>query len=211
MYPIVCGKNVLYFRLIYYLFSQWPISHSERPIRTKKQTTGNYAMPASKKPGWINWRSSAAQIIMLEDILLGGPDLLTWYKGKHPQQLNCVVLDQFEASLKRYRKNALKDYVVAQKEEEHFEHDRKIYPRQAYNTRGEPVFNMFPAKNLLREDINDELHITTYKTTRKLQESTPLEYGLFDRKNIAGRVCFAKKKKTWQIHTYAGSQARSSN
>jgi hypothetical protein len=71
--------------------------------------------------------------------------------------------------------------------------DRKIYPRQAYNARGEPVFDMFPAKKLLREDIKDELYITTYKTTRKLQESRPLEYGLFDRKTFAGRVRQEKK------------------
>jgi hypothetical protein len=38
------------------------------------------------------------------------------------------------------------------------EHDRTLYPRSEKNSRGELVFDLHPAKMLLREDLKNGLH-----------------------------------------------------
>ena len=97
-------------------------------------------------------------------------DLLLWHKNEHLQHFDIVVLDQFKARLESHRKQASEEYAVAQQEEEYFAHDRKFHPRKTHNKRGEPVFDISPAKSLLQQDIKDEMH-SHYKTSRKLQLS----------------------------------------
>jgi hypothetical protein len=116
----------------------------------------------------------------MRDLLPGGAlferdavsaeDLLPWYKEKYPEQFGVVVLDQFKVRLQSHRKQASVEHAVALKEEKHFAHDRNYYPRKTHNERGEPVFDMSPAKALLRQDIKDEMHLH-HKTSRKLQLS----------------------------------------
>ena len=153
-------------------------------------------MPISKKPGWIAWRSCAARAIIIRDLLPGGAlferdtvsaeDILPWYKEKYPEQFGIVVLDQFKARLESHRKQASEEHAVAQQEEECFAHDRKFYPRKTHNERGEPVFDMSPAKPLLRQDIKDEMHLH-YKTSRKLQLSR-VEYKPFKPRIFQDRI-----------------------
>ncbi len=152
-------------------------------------------MPRSKKPGWVNWLSSSARAIILEDLLPGGPlfqrddvpaaAILDWYKDKHPNQFDGIVLEQFAARLKDHRKQGLEEYATAQEEEEYFKHDRKLYPRATHNHRGEPIFDMSAAKELLRADVKNREHED--KTARQLQ-LTREEYKLFDRKVFQNRV-----------------------
>jgi hypothetical protein len=89
-------------------------------------------------------------------------------QGKNPEQFGIVALDQFKVRLKSHWKQASEEYAVAQQEEDYFAHDRKFYPRKPHNKRGEPVFDMSPAKPLLQQDIKEEMHLQ-YKTMKKLQ------------------------------------------
>ena len=66
-------------------------------------------------------------------------------------------------------------------------HDQRLYPRQLHNERGELVFDMHPAKGLLREDVKNKLHVTTYHTSGELQASRP-EYMLFKPKKCRERI-----------------------
>jgi hypothetical protein len=111
---------------------------------------------------------------------------LPWYKEKYPGQFGIVVLDQFKVRLQAHRKQASEEHAVAQQEEEHFAHDRKFYPRKTHNERGEPVFDMSPAKPLLRQDIKDEMH-SHCKTSKKLQLSR-LEYKPFKPRIFQDRI-----------------------
>jgi hypothetical protein len=164
-------------------------------------------MPPSKKPGWIAWRSCAARAIIMEDLLPGGvlferdtvsaELLLPWYQDKYPQQFSIVVVDQFIPRLKDHRKQASEEYAVAQQEEEYFAHDRKCYPRKTHNERGEPVFDMSPAKQLLRQDIKDEMHIH-YKTSKQLQLSRT-EYKPFKPRVFQDRILQAIRLRKY-IH-----------
>ena len=149
----------------------------------------------SKKPGWIDWRSCAARQIIIDDLQKGGPlyqrdnisaeDIYAWYK-KFPAFEN-VVLDQFTERLKDHRAQANKEQFRALQEEQYWIRDRKLYPRQPKNERGELVFDMTPAKMLLREDIKNKLHLTKHKTARKLQKSRP-EYQLFKPEKFKDRI-----------------------
>jgi hypothetical protein len=152
-------------------------------------------MPRSKKPGWVDWQSSSARAIILEDLLPGGPlfqcdkvpdsAILEWYKEKYPNQFYGIVLDQFAARLKDHRKQGLEEYATAQEEEAFFIHDRKLYPRATHNHRGEPKFDMSQAKELLRADVKNREHED--KTARQLQ-LTREEYKQFGRKIFQNRV-----------------------
>jgi hypothetical protein len=154
-------------------------------------------MPASKKPGWVDWMKSPAQAVIMEDLRPGGPlyqrdsilaeDIFASYK-----QLSAfknVVIDQFKACLKDHRLMAAKDLHRALQEEQYLAQDRQLYPRQPYNERGEPKFDMHPAKRLFkREDIKNKVHLTTHKAPRQLQHLRP-EYLLFKPKKLDERIC----------------------
>jgi hypothetical protein len=152
-------------------------------------------MPRFNKPGWVNWQSSSARAITLEDLLPGRPffqgndvpaaAILEWCKDKHPNQFDGIVLDQFSARLKDHRKQGLEEHATAQEEEECFTHDRKLCPRATHNHRGEPMFDMFPAKKLLQADVKNREHKD--KTARQLQ-LTREEHKQFDRKMFHDHV-----------------------
>ena len=80
-------------------------------------------------------------------------------------------------------------------QQQYFEHDRAAYPRQAYNERGEIVFDMTEAKLLLREDIKNGLHTTTYNSNiKELQASRPEYMAVFANKRNSN-VLFNKRVK----------------
>jgi hypothetical protein len=113
-------------------------------------------------------------------------EIFPWY-----QQLPAfenVVIDQFKARLKDHRLAAAKDSHQALQEGQYLVQDRLLYPRQPYNERGKPVFDMHPAKLLLREDIKNKLHLTTHKAPRQLQ-NLRLEYLLFKPNKFVERIC----------------------
>mgnify|MGYP002812886629 CR=1 FL=1 len=123
-------------------------------------------------------------------------DLLPWYKENYPQQFGIVVLDQFKVCLQSHRKQALEEYAVAQQEERRFAHDRKMYPRKTHSERGEPVFDMSPAKALLQQDIKDEMHL--HKTSKQLQLLRP-EYKPFKPKMFQDCIIQAIQRQKY-IH-----------
>jgi hypothetical protein len=142
-------------------------------------------MSRSKKPGWIAWRSSAAREILLDDLLppdgiLFGKDHVApeevWEFYKEQEGFQNVVFDQFQERLKSHRKQVSKTYVKSREEEAALARDRHIYPRQPTNNMGELVFDMTPARDLMREDVALKRHIGL--TPSQLQRTRP-EYGVF--------------------------------
>jgi hypothetical protein len=109
-------------------------------------------MPRSKKPGWIDWRSSAAsREILLEDLLLPdgilfGKDYVApvevWEFYKKQEGFQNMVFDQFQERLKAHRKQVSKTYVKSREEEAALACDRHIYLRQPANNMGELVFDL---------------------------------------------------------------------
>ena len=150
-------------------------------------------MPRSKKPGWIDWKSCPGRQVLIDDLRPGGvlynrdyitpEEIFPWYK-QFPA-FKDVVLDQFKARLQDHRKAAAKDKHKSLQQQQHLEHDRHLYPREAHNQRGEPIFDMSPARFLLAEDVKNKLH--ERMSARELQDSRE-EYGIFKRKIFSDRV-----------------------
>ena len=85
---------------------------------------------------------------------------------------------------------------------EHFTRDHKLFPRKAHNERGEqPVFDMSPAKPLLRQDTKDEMHLH-YKTSKNLQLSR-LEYKPFKPRIFHNRILQEIRLQKYIHYLYA--------
>jgi hypothetical protein len=117
--------------------------------------------------GWIPWATSEAKKILMEDLLRGGPlyqkdrfsEEFVWQWYSQQSGFENVVFTQFKARLKDHRKQVNSLHAFSNRDAAALEHDRRLYPRASFNSRGEPVFDMSPAKELLRQDVKDELHL----------------------------------------------------
>jgi hypothetical protein len=124
------------------------------------------SMPKSKTPGFINWRSSKPRAIILQDLEPGGVlvDMdhlkaeLVWEYYKNLPDFHKVVFKQFKDRLAGHRKQASRDRIMARRDDEAVARDRKLIPREPHNERGELVFDMHPAKQLLRMDVSNGKH-----------------------------------------------------
>ena len=120
----------------------------------------------SRRTGWIDWKNSAAREILMEDLEPHGwlyennDDAVVIYEVyKHLQsEFADVSFDQFEARLKAARQQCAIRRARSREELMALEHDRRLHPRNTHNERGERVFDMDPAKLLLREDVNNKVH-----------------------------------------------------
>jgi hypothetical protein len=131
----------------------------------------------SRRPGWIEWCSSTARAILLSDLEPG--DILhrqdrileaeVWEFYKTLPQFNNVVDSQFVVRLKDHRTKASEYLHQALQEDQYFARDRLSYERQSHNERGEPVFDLSPARALLREDVSNGVHTTM--SVARLQNS----------------------------------------
>jgi hypothetical protein len=77
------------------------------------------------------------------------------------------------------------DIIRAASESESLAHDRRLFPRQAKNNRGEPVFDLSVAKLLLRADIKEGKHNRMMPS--QLQNSR-VEYHPFDARKFKHRI-----------------------
>ena len=138
--------------------------------------------------GWVKWATSAAKEVLMEDLQPGGMlhqmDDVTaaeaWEFYSSLPEFEGVQKDQFMIRLKDHRAQNNKMRARAMEEEERWRHDRRLHPRQATNERGEPVFDMDPAKQLLRTDIQAGMY-EKFKTPAKLWASRT-EYKKFSLK-----------------------------
>jgi hypothetical protein len=141
----------------------------------------------------IKWRSSAAREIILEDLEPGG---ILYQQDSVPAaevfefyecfpEFEDVKFEQFEARLKDHRAQAARRILRSQREEACLRHDRLLHPRQTHNERGEPVFDMTKAKELLQEDVKNKVHETM--EARDLQLSR-IEYRPFQAHIFSQRI-----------------------
>ena len=154
-------------------------------------------MPKSNKPGWVDWVKHPARKIILVDLEPGGAlygrnsmsaeAVFEWYKKKTSTSwaFEDVVFDQFEVRLKDHREVAKKFGDKAFQERQYAIHDRALNPRQTHDAKGMPVFDMSPAKMLLRKDLQLERNKDT--TASKLWRSRT-EYQEFETRVFCQRV-----------------------
>ena len=150
----------------------------------------------------INWRNSEQREIVLSDLitgiipveenLLSAEDAWDLCYG-NMVEFNKVPFKQFKARLKDHRKQVRMGLDRSKREEEALVHDRLIHPRRLKNSRGELVFDLHPAKELLRDDIKEGKHLIM--KPGRLQK-TQTEYKQFNstkfKEGIYQEVCRKK-------------------
>lgn len=150
---------------------------------------------APRRPGFIDWAKSRSKQIIMDDLIDGTlpldgrqcPAKQAWERYKNMPEFVAerVLFDQFQARLADHRQQVNKKRKFSNKQHAaYLEHIEK-YPRQTHNTRGELVFDVHPAKLLLREDIKNNLH--ELMTAKELQATRP-EYTGFKAKKFRERI-----------------------
>jgi hypothetical protein len=173
-------------------------------------------MARSRRTGWISWqaKTNTARAIILEDLLPGGildghgdlsaEDVWLFYKDL-PEFLNSkVVFDQFKERLVTHRQQAGRDRELAERDMQAMINDRNVYPRSHHNSRGEPVFDLSPAKLLLRQDVIDGRHVNMKPS--EFQMTTRPEYRVFDKTIFKKRLYQEIRRKKF-LHYLALKRA----
>ena len=128
-------------------------------------------MPRSNRPGWIEWHKSRAKEIVMYDLLNGilstddnDPTPREAWESQYMHLVEFVqegvVFDQFKERLIGHRKQVRKMDERAMWELAAYEHDREIHPRNPLNARGITEFDQSSARDLLREDVKNGIHLT---------------------------------------------------
>lgn len=122
-----------------------------------------------KQEGYIDWRKSEAREVIVEGLKKGNIPLSESEMSTEEVWRRCrflpafvgppqVIFKQFKERLKDHRKQYQKYNSRMEEEELGLAYDRTLFPRQPINHRGEPVFDMSPAKPLLTQDVRNNLH-----------------------------------------------------
>jgi hypothetical protein len=151
-------------------------------------------MPVARRDGWIDWRTSRARQIILDDLESGvlpvdeeecsAEDAWTFVYSKIAD-FDPVIFSQFKERVKDHRKQCREKITRADLELEMLLHDRQFFPRQMENNRGEPVFDLSAAKMLLRDDVREGRHLAM--TPSQLQQSRAA-YAPFDARKFTHRI-----------------------
>lgn len=116
-----------------------------------------------RNPDFIPWRKSLARATILEDLVNGTlsldnnevPAEIAYEHYRKKPEFAEVVFSQFKARLSDHRKQVKKNYDRAHKEEKALCHDRTLFPRRLKNLRRELVFDLHPAKPILRQMVKE--------------------------------------------------------
>ena len=100
-----------------------------------------------------------------------------WEVYKTMSEFEIVVFDQFKERLQDHRKQVGDNKIRAAIDLDALTHDRRLFPRQTANQRGEPVFDLHPAKLLLRADVKAGKHL---KMAPRQLQLTNESYQMFE-------------------------------
>ena len=154
-------------------------------------------MPRPRRPGWIDWAKSLAKQIILDDLDCGVLPVdeselsaeeaweLVYSQMAEFIRPETVVFSQFKERLRDHRKKHGEGVTRAALESEALDHDRRLFPRQTENNRGEPVFDLSAAKLLLRADIAEGKH---HRMTPSQLQMTRVEYQPFSAVKFKHRI-----------------------
>jgi hypothetical protein len=145
-------------------------------------------------PDWMSWRNSTPRQIVMLDLINGflpldpaemSPEEAWEIHCRHVADFAEAVFSQFKARLADHRRLARRDLHAAAHEAAASAHDRLLFPRQPTNERGELVFDLHPAKRLLRDDLRNQRHVGL---TPKAFRLTRADYQEFDLEVFRQRI-----------------------
>ena len=152
--------------------------------------------------GWVNWRKHPAREIILNDLNHGGwvfeeieklkvgeelnlALIFALYNHRKPEIFNEIDFEQFRVRMKDYLKKNRERRQRSKQEFDWMQEQKLLFPRSLQNHRGEIVFDLHPAKKMLRQDVRNGRH--TELTPSQLQDSRTV-YQAFDRKIFRHRI-----------------------
>ena len=152
-----------------------------------------------KNTDWVKWRNHPAREIILQDLNYGGwlydelkqveelnlALVFAIYNHKDPEIFHELDFSQFKAKMEDYTKKNKERRDHSKLEHAWMLHDRQLYPQQLKNRRDELVFDLDPAKLLLRKDIAAGVHA---EMTPSQFQGTRAEYQEFDRDIFRQRI-----------------------
>ena len=103
-----------------------------------------------------------------------------WYSYySHLEEFKDVPLEQFREQVSaHHRKQVNGDLGRAIMEEAYYVHDRRLHPQRTTNGRGELVFDLHPAKLLLRDDVANNRHVGLRPSQRWSKREEYMEFDL---------------------------------
>ena len=137
-------------------------------------------MPRPQREGWIDWRTSEARQVVLDDLVDGilsvEEDEVSAVEAwnmvyKHLVEFRDVVFSQFEARLADHRSQIKHKTGHIDRQVAALQHDRQIHPPRTIDRRGFRVFYLSAAYPKLVEDVRNEKNLTL--TTAQLFYSRP--------------------------------------
>jgi hypothetical protein len=157
---------------------------------------------SNPRPKYIKWIASEAKKIIIADLEEGILDVdapsakNAWDEcySKMAEFAN-VPFEQFQKRLADHRIQHQQRLNKATIEESLHERDELMHPRQDRNNRGELVFDLHPAKLLLREDVERGEH--ERMTPSDLQAKRPDAYKLFKPRKFKERIYQEVKRKKY--------------
>jgi hypothetical protein len=185
---ILHGRDNLPAKDVWELYRETPQFANVKYSQFRDRLSGHrkqYIAQQTKEPKKLKWIGSAAREIILADlrpphgVLFGKDDVpldQLWHFYEKQPGFELVKFEQFRDRLRDHRKQMTANYLLSSREEEILDVDRALHPRQSVNHRGELVFDMLPAQDFLRDDIEHGRHID--KTPSQIQASCP-EYRVF--------------------------------
>jgi hypothetical protein len=153
-----------------------------------------------KNANWVKWRNHPAREVILEDLNHGGwlydelkeqneelnlATVFAIYNYKHPEIFNEIDFSQFKERMGDYTTKHKERRDRSKMEHAWMSHDRELQPRQLKNHRGELVFDLHPAKLLLRQDVKAGVHAQMVPSQF---QGTRAEYEEFDRDIFRQRI-----------------------
>jgi hypothetical protein len=164
-------------------------------VKRKEATKPSSTAPteANGPTKFVNWDKNPARVIILGDLEAGilpidETELSTeeaWDTYKRIYEFKNVPFRQFSDRLRDHREQVRFQLEKNLEEELAFAHDRCLHPRRTHNRRGELVFDLTPAKQQLREDVEKGVH--EQMTAAELQESNQV-YWPFDQEKFRRRI-----------------------
>ena len=156
----------------------------------------------AKKSDWIMWRGSKARALLLEAVVKGeipvdhnemsAEQAFNLFKDK--PEFEGVVFSQFKERLSDHRHQVKNGRKRSAEEEKCLAHDRTLFPRKLVNSRGELVFDLHPAKMILREMVEEG--VNRRKTPREMWLSRP-EFQAFKLKIFGKRIRQEVRRKKY--------------
>ena len=140
-----------------------------------------------------SWKKSKARLTLLDDLENGVlsldgkevPAKVAWLTYKELPAFQLVPYDQFRDRLRDHRAQVRTRKEQSTVEEQAFRRDRNLHPQANTNSRGELVFDLSPAKELLRADIKAGIH--DRMTPEEFQGSRE-EYQSFSKRKFKERI-----------------------